>query len=165
MKQHIPIGVVAGITPWNYPFQMAILKIAPALMAGCTVILKPSYAAPIMPLHTLPKLKTSLTARQAIYSVLRSQNWRTRQYRFPRRRRPSFERRRQAGSVDHQTPWHFQDLVHRFHCHGQEGHGIGIGYSEESQPGAASISTPNLTEPYPRDVLTNAPGVAMTLRL
>ncbi|CAK7210506.1 hypothetical protein SEUCBS140593_000847 [Sporothrix eucalyptigena] len=46
VKQHAPIGVVAGITPWNYPFQMAILKIAPALMAGCTVILKPSPYTP-----------------------------------------------------------------------------------------------------------------------
>lgn len=36
---------MAGITPWNYPFQLAILKIAPALATGCTIILKPSYVA------------------------------------------------------------------------------------------------------------------------
>jgi acyl-CoA reductase-like NAD-dependent aldehyde dehydrogenase len=41
--QHAPLGVVGGIVPWNYPFQLAILKIAPSLMAGCTVIVKPSY--------------------------------------------------------------------------------------------------------------------------
>lgn len=40
--EHTPIGVVAGIVPWNFPFQLAILKIAPALVVGCTVILKPS---------------------------------------------------------------------------------------------------------------------------
>lgn len=45
-----PCGVTAGITPWNYPFMMAIWKIAPALAAGCTSILKP---APITPRTSL----------------------------------------------------------------------------------------------------------------
>jgi acyl-CoA reductase-like NAD-dependent aldehyde dehydrogenase len=44
--QHAPTGVIAGITPWNYPFQLAILKVAPPLMAGCVTIVKPSYAQP-----------------------------------------------------------------------------------------------------------------------
>jgi acyl-CoA reductase-like NAD-dependent aldehyde dehydrogenase len=37
-----PIGVAAGIIPWNFPLQMAMWKIAPALAAGCTVVLKPA---------------------------------------------------------------------------------------------------------------------------
>lgn len=37
-----PIGVAAQIVPWNYPFMMAVQKIAPALAAGCTLILKPA---------------------------------------------------------------------------------------------------------------------------
>ncbi|MET7773210.1 aldehyde dehydrogenase [Nocardia sp. NPDC005366] len=37
-----PVGVVAAITPWNYPQSLAAMKIAPALAAGCTVVLKPS---------------------------------------------------------------------------------------------------------------------------
>jgi aldehyde dehydrogenase (NAD+) len=37
-----PIGVAAGIIPWNFPLQMAVWKIAPALAAGCTVVLKPA---------------------------------------------------------------------------------------------------------------------------
>lgn len=45
-----PVGVVGQITPWNFPIQMAIWKIGPALAAGCTVILKP---APSTPLTTL----------------------------------------------------------------------------------------------------------------
>lgn len=45
-----PVGVVASITPWNYPFAMAIWKIAPALAAGNAVVLKPS---PETPLSTL----------------------------------------------------------------------------------------------------------------
>jgi len=36
-----PVGVVAAVTPWNYPQALAIMKIAPALAAGCTVVLKP----------------------------------------------------------------------------------------------------------------------------
>ncbi len=42
-----PVGVVAAITPWNYPLHQAVAKVAPALAAGCTVVLKPSQAAPL----------------------------------------------------------------------------------------------------------------------
>ena len=41
-----PIGVVGQVTPWNYPLMMAIWKIAPALAAGNTVVLKPSDTTP-----------------------------------------------------------------------------------------------------------------------
>jgi acyl-CoA reductase-like NAD-dependent aldehyde dehydrogenase len=41
-----PIGVVACITPWNYPLYLIATKVAPALVAGCTVVLKPSEVAP-----------------------------------------------------------------------------------------------------------------------
>ncbi len=44
---HEPIGVVAAITPWNYPLYLIVLKLAPALAAGCTVIVKPSDEAPL----------------------------------------------------------------------------------------------------------------------
>ncbi|MFD2174016.1 aldehyde dehydrogenase family protein [Rhodobacter lacus] len=37
-----PLGVVAAITPWNFPLLMAVWKVAPALAAGCTIVLKPS---------------------------------------------------------------------------------------------------------------------------
>ena len=37
-----PVGVVGCITPWNYPMMQAVLKVAPALAAGCTVVLKPA---------------------------------------------------------------------------------------------------------------------------
>jgi acyl-CoA reductase-like NAD-dependent aldehyde dehydrogenase len=42
-----PIGVVGAITPWNFPLYQVVLKVAPALAAGCTVVLKPSEVAPI----------------------------------------------------------------------------------------------------------------------
>jgi betaine-aldehyde dehydrogenase len=42
-----PVGVVGAITPWNYPLHQIALKVAPALAAGCTVVLKPSEIAPL----------------------------------------------------------------------------------------------------------------------
>jgi aldehyde dehydrogenase (NAD+) len=42
-----PAGVVAAITPWNYPLHQIANKVAPALAAGCTVVLKPSGIAPL----------------------------------------------------------------------------------------------------------------------
>ncbi|HKV44244.1 MAG TPA: NAD-dependent succinate-semialdehyde dehydrogenase [bacterium] len=42
-----PIGVVAAITPWNFPATMVLRKIAPALAAGCTVVLKPPKETPL----------------------------------------------------------------------------------------------------------------------
>ncbi len=45
MKQ--PVGVVAAITPWNYPISMITRKVAPALAAGCTIVLKPAEATPL----------------------------------------------------------------------------------------------------------------------
>jgi len=43
---HEPIGVVALITPWNWPLNQIVSKVAPALAAGCTMVLKPSEEAP-----------------------------------------------------------------------------------------------------------------------
>ncbi|MFI1919616.1 aldehyde dehydrogenase family protein [Nocardia sp. NPDC020380] len=45
--QHKPYGVVAAITPWNYPIILAVCKLAPALLAGNTVVLKPSPETPL----------------------------------------------------------------------------------------------------------------------
>jgi len=42
-----PVGVVGAIVPWNFPFVMAVAKIAPALAAGCTVVLKPAEQTPL----------------------------------------------------------------------------------------------------------------------
>ncbi len=54
-----PVGVVAAITPWNYPLHQIVAKVAPALAAGCTLIVKPSELSPLSAyllfdvLHTL----------------------------------------------------------------------------------------------------------------
>lgn len=44
---HEPVGVVALITPWNWPLNQIMCKVAPAIAAGCTMVLKPSEIAPI----------------------------------------------------------------------------------------------------------------------
>jgi aldehyde dehydrogenase (NAD+) len=46
-----PVGVVGAITPWNYPLHQVVCKIAPALAAGCTVVLKPAELAPLSAFH------------------------------------------------------------------------------------------------------------------
>lgn len=46
LLRHEPIGVVAAITPWNFPLQTAFTKVLPALAAGATVILKPAFQTP-----------------------------------------------------------------------------------------------------------------------
>jgi len=42
-----PVGVVGLITPWNWPLNQITCKVAPALAAGCTMVLKPSEIAPL----------------------------------------------------------------------------------------------------------------------
>ncbi|MGV0580690.1 MULTISPECIES: gamma-aminobutyraldehyde dehydrogenase [Mycolicibacterium] len=49
------VGIVATITPWNYPLQMAVWKVLPALAAGCAVVIKPSELTPLTTL-TLARL-------------------------------------------------------------------------------------------------------------
>ncbi|MGL4858179.1 MAG: aldehyde dehydrogenase family protein, partial [Enterobacteriaceae bacterium] len=46
-----PVGVVAGIVPWNFPLMIALWKIVPALACGCTIVLKPSTETPLTALR------------------------------------------------------------------------------------------------------------------
>ncbi|NJP52497.1 aldehyde dehydrogenase family protein [Streptomyces sp. SBST2-5] len=45
---HEPVGVVGAITPWNYPLHQIVAKVAPALAAGCTVVVKPAEDTPLV---------------------------------------------------------------------------------------------------------------------
>jgi aldehyde dehydrogenase (NAD+) len=47
LVNHEPVGVAALITPWNWPINQIVCKVAPALAAGCTVVLKPSEVSPM----------------------------------------------------------------------------------------------------------------------
>lgn len=49
--RHFPIGPVAGISPFNYPLNLAVHKVAPALAAGCPIVLKPASSTPLSSLE------------------------------------------------------------------------------------------------------------------
>jgi succinate-semialdehyde dehydrogenase/glutarate-semialdehyde dehydrogenase len=49
---HQPVGVSAAITPWNYPVSMITRKVAPALAAGCTMVVKPAEQTPLCAVET-----------------------------------------------------------------------------------------------------------------
>src|SRR4029078_947393 len=51
MLRREPLGVVGGITPWNYPLMMAVWKFSPAIAAGNTQVLKPAEQTPLTTLH------------------------------------------------------------------------------------------------------------------
>ncbi len=71
--QYTPVGVVGCITPWNYPLHQVILKVVPAIAAGCTVVLKPSEIAPKVPIswrifwtrQTCPRVFSTWSAAKA----------------------------------------------------------------------------------------------------
>ncbi|MGV9824452.1 gamma-aminobutyraldehyde dehydrogenase [Gordonia sp. NPDC003429] len=64
-----PVGVVGSITPWNYPLQMAVWKVIPALAAGCAVVLKPAEITPLTTL-TLARLATEAGLPDGVFNVL-----------------------------------------------------------------------------------------------
>ena len=64
-----PMGVAAAITPWNYPMMMAVQKVAPAIAAGCTVILKPAEQTPLTALE-IPKILEEAGLPAGVLNVL-----------------------------------------------------------------------------------------------
>ena len=64
-----PVGVCAQIVPWNFPFSMASWKVAPALAAGCTIILKPASSTPLSAL-LLGEICTEAGVPDGVISVL-----------------------------------------------------------------------------------------------
>lgn len=63
------IGVVATITPWNYPLQMAVWKVLPALAAGCAVVIKPAEVTPLTTL-TLARLASEAGLPPGVFNVI-----------------------------------------------------------------------------------------------
>ena len=64
-----PVGVVGQIVPWNYPLMMATWKLAPALAAGCTVVLKPDAATPLTALR-LGELATEVGIPPGVVNIV-----------------------------------------------------------------------------------------------
>ena len=102
---HRPVGVAALVTPWNFPAAMATRKIAPALAAGCTVVLKPAAETPLTALAIAALLARAGTRRR-------------------RQRRPDLRRgRRRLDLVVGQADP--QDLLHRLHrCRAPSAHAV-----------------------------------------
>ena len=88
-----PVGVVALITPWNFPLAIPIWKLAPALIYGNTVVLKLAYEAPLTGLHIAEAFAEAGAARR----------------RAERAHRPRLDRRRRARARSARA----RDLVHR----------------------------------------------------
>ncbi|MEI5102849.1 NAD-dependent succinate-semialdehyde dehydrogenase [Streptomyces sp. PmtG] len=59
LVQHRPVGVCALVTPWNFPAAMATRKLAPALAAGCTTVLKPARETPLTALYVAALLEAA----------------------------------------------------------------------------------------------------------
>jgi len=72
-KRHLvlrqPVGVVAAIAPWNFPLVLAARKVAPALAAGCTVILKPASQTPLSSLLLAECFETAKVPR-GVFQVI-----------------------------------------------------------------------------------------------
>ncbi|KAL3916376.1 MAG: hypothetical protein SGPRY_006845, partial [Prymnesium sp.] len=64
-----PVGVAAAIVPWNYPLLMAAWKVAPALAAGCSLVLKPSELTPLSAMH-LAAIATDAGLPAGVLNVL-----------------------------------------------------------------------------------------------
>src|SRR5690606_34146435 len=64
-----PVGVCAAITPWNFPAAMITRKVAPALAAGCTIIVKPAQQTPLSAL-ALAELAVRAGVPAGVFSVL-----------------------------------------------------------------------------------------------
>ena len=66
-----PIGVCAAITPWNFPTAMIARKVAPALAAGCTIVVKPAEDTPLSAL-ALAKLAEEVGIPKGVLNVVTS---------------------------------------------------------------------------------------------
>ena len=66
---HRPVGIAALVTPWNFPAAMATRKIAPALAAGCTVVLKPAAETPLTAL-AIERLLTEAGVPDGVVNVV-----------------------------------------------------------------------------------------------
>ena len=114
MIRREPIGVCAQVTPWNYPMMMAVWKIAPALAAGNTVVLKPSDTTPVSTLR-LAELAAGI---------------------FPRGGAQRHHRRPRHREGDDRAPHPADGLDHRFGSGGDAGGDFG-GCRPEAHPSRA----------------------------
>lgn len=68
VTRNVPLGVVGGIVPWNFPLLLAVWKVAPALQAGNALIIKPSPFTPLVTLHFIANCQSLVPP--GVFSVL-----------------------------------------------------------------------------------------------
>lgn len=66
----VPVGVVAAICPWNYPLAVLCRKIAPALLTGNTVVIKPSEVTPLSTLEAIRLIDQHLDVPRGVINVV-----------------------------------------------------------------------------------------------
>ncbi len=123
------VGVVAAITPWNYPLHQIANKVAPALAAGCTVVLKPSEVAPDQRLHPRRHHRGGRPARG----------------RLQPRHRPRAGRRR----GDRRAPQDRHGLLHRLDARRQARHGDSRPRWSSASPSSSAASRPTSSSRAP----------------
>ena len=118
-----PVGVVGCVTPWNYPLMQAVLKVAPALVAGCTVVLKPAPNASLACVALGQVNSTILSLFLSRFSMLihcssiviiltkLSNSWAARSGRLLPARRAERRHRRPAGHS--RRRWQHRPVPHR----------------------------------------------------
>ena len=99
-----PVGVVAAITPWNYPLLQAVQKVAAALAAGCTVVLKPSELAPLTA-FVLADAADEVGLPAGVLNVVTGRGGGGGGPRHPPRRRPGVVHRLVGRRRDGWRPW------------------------------------------------------------
>jgi lactaldehyde dehydrogenase/glycolaldehyde dehydrogenase len=66
----VPIGVVAAITPWNYPVELFFRKVAPALVTGNTVVLKPSEVTPLSSIQVMQLIEENVDLPKGVLNLV-----------------------------------------------------------------------------------------------
>ena len=103
-----PMGVVFGIVPWNWPFNLAAHKLAPAIAAGCTVVLKPSHGAAVSTFALAEVLHDAGCPSGVVNTVLCENEVAEQMAQDPRVAFLSFTGSPRVG-------WHLKELVPRKH--------------------------------------------------
>ena len=125
-----PIGVAGQIIPWNYPLLMAAWKLAPALCAGCTMVIKPAEQTPLTLLRAGPRPSRTAACPQGVVNVV-----------------TGFGESR--GRAARGPPGRGQDRLHGQPRGRQDDHARGRGHPEEGQPGAGRQVARTSSSPTP----------------
>ena len=99
------VGVVGAITPWNFPLQQVMTKVAPALLAGNTIVLKPSEIAPLTARFLAEALRRGRSAERRLQRRLRHRTGRGRSPRGASRRRHDLLHRLHRRGAGGSWPW------------------------------------------------------------